>query len=692
MKGVRMPVDLSSLTVATLKAMCKEAGLSISGRKADLIARLEEPEVEESLSLDEDIEEETISLEEDLPEPEIEVDDSIVIEAESVPLPNEVLIAEVIEAEILEYRPANIVTSSSPRTLRDQISNPKVAAVLITILLASGGWYWYVNSQLEPFTADDLRYGDTMSYTITNGDLDVTDGFIEMFQDYVDTEDEYCRLQLEFEGTGTANVAEGGLSELSREPDNEMQGAVSAKGALGLDWLAVEKSHSQTLGEDDEEFKISISNSVPIVGCVENGSKSGVLQLTTTSWTELSEQVVLATDADWSLNLGTESHKGKTVSYGVGGVLGALESIAPGVAMVFSPIEVHEVMGSSLIQEGASGTHLGWRWNVIGAEDTGWRVSLTHSEIEDYCLGHARITMWVTDESPWAVQQKVEVHISGKEGDRSQCGAATKILGDMILPEGTLDLKLDMSMISLSRGDKLVTSDMGRSYFSLPNSGAYAPSSSQLSDWGENDLHLPDRSSLRTHTLEDAVACVPFLANATAADRALDEDGYIWRAQDDRSGTATRWNLSWVSTDPNSGWVVLDVSGAPSSETCTYVNHGSHNDSPAHNRQEIPPALNISMLEEDLTNTVRFGHFHGADAFFDSTGQYHPETRVGHIVVTPDGDYTDWINQFNSGDKGATSLDLSREWESDGWDNRLTMAMDATSGQVLGWNLYQKPA
>ena len=47
MKGVRMPVDLSSLTVATLKAMCKEAGLSISGRKADLIARLEEPEVEE---------------------------------------------------------------------------------------------------------------------------------------------------------------------------------------------------------------------------------------------------------------------------------------------------------------------------------------------------------------------------------------------------------------------------------------------------------------------------------------------------------------------------------------------------------------------------------------------------------------------------------------------------------------------
>ena len=205
-------------------------------------------------------------------------------------------------------------------------------------------------------------------------------------------------------------------------------------------------------------------------------------------------------------------------------------------------------------------------------------------------------------------------------------------------------------------------------------------------------MHLPDRSSLRTHTLEDAVACVPFLANATAADRALDEDGYIWRAQDDRSGTATRWNLSWVSTDPNSGWVVLDVSGAPSSETCTYVNHGSHNDSPAHNRQEIPPALNISMLEEDLTNTVRFGHFHGADAFFDSTGQYHPETRVGHIVVTPDGDYTDWINQFNSGDKGATSLDLSREWESDGWDNRLTMAMDATSGQVLGWNLYQKPA
>ena len=97
------------------------------------------------------------------------------------------------------------------------------------------------------------------------------------------------------------------------------------------------------------------------------------------------------------------------------------------------------------------------------------------------------------------------------------------------------------------------------------------------------------------------------------------------------------------------------------------------------------------MLESDLTDTDRYPILTGSEGFFTTSGQYHPETRVGHLVVTPDGDYTDWINQFNTGDKGATSLDLSRSWDSSGWSNSLTLAMDATTGQVIGWNLYQTP-
>ena len=38
--------------------------------------------------------------------------------------------------------------------------------MLTLVLLGAGGWYC-VNNQLEPFTADSLRYGDRMGYVIT---------------------------------------------------------------------------------------------------------------------------------------------------------------------------------------------------------------------------------------------------------------------------------------------------------------------------------------------------------------------------------------------------------------------------------------------------------------------------------------------------------------------------------------------
>ena len=48
--------ELSNLTVAELKELLKEAGLPVSGKKADLIARLEEADVEEEV-IEEEIEE-----------------------------------------------------------------------------------------------------------------------------------------------------------------------------------------------------------------------------------------------------------------------------------------------------------------------------------------------------------------------------------------------------------------------------------------------------------------------------------------------------------------------------------------------------------------------------------------------------------------------------------------------------------
>ena len=130
----------SSHTVAELKVMCKENGLSVAGRKSELIERLNrffmgDDEPEEVISLEE---EEIISL---------EAEEAISMEElNSVPLPkidddDEILEAEVIDAEVIEETaPAFIKESSSSATLMDQIKNPKVAAILLTILLATGGW------------------------------------------------------------------------------------------------------------------------------------------------------------------------------------------------------------------------------------------------------------------------------------------------------------------------------------------------------------------------------------------------------------------------------------------------------------------------------------------------------------------------------------------------------------------------
>ena len=189
----------SSHTVAELKAMCKENGLPINGKKADLLERLnryfsgdDELDEEEMISL----EDESISMEEEI----------VSLESESVPLPiidddEEIMEAEVLDAEFIEeVEPAFAKESKQSKTLMEQIKNPKVAAVLLTILIAYAGWYWYVNNQLKPFTADDLRYGDSMEYTLLDGELEVTGEYVELIRENVDVDqlNKSCRLLMTF--------------------------------------------------------------------------------------------------------------------------------------------------------------------------------------------------------------------------------------------------------------------------------------------------------------------------------------------------------------------------------------------------------------------------------------------------------------------------------------------------------------
>ncbi|MGB0951287.1 MAG: SAP domain-containing protein, partial [Poseidonia sp.] len=250
----------TTLTVAKLKALCVLNDVSASGKKAELLARLLEagvdketlgievydestatfqPTAAEETSTQEPGGEETAPDNEAASGAEVEVDEEpteavdadepVMLSLEdddtqSVPLPDaevsedEVLEAEILEADLIEdveisvedeaeTVPLPAATSSStplpksstetsPLTLMEMVRRPQAIAVMLTlVLLGAGGWY-YVNNQLEPFTADSLRYGDRMGYVITEGSFLASEEYVELVTNQLDDPPNYCKIRL----------------------------------------------------------------------------------------------------------------------------------------------------------------------------------------------------------------------------------------------------------------------------------------------------------------------------------------------------------------------------------------------------------------------------------------------------------------------------------------------------------------
>ena len=138
-----------------------------------------------------------------------------------------------------------------PMTLMAMVRRPQAVAVLLTlVLLGAGGWY-YVNNQLEPFTADSLRYGDRMGYMITEGSFLASEEYVELVTDQLDDPPNYCKIRLSFQGESTASVTEGTGAELNTQASDDRLGAVSIRGGQGLSWLAVESVNDMSFSQFD---------------------------------------------------------------------------------------------------------------------------------------------------------------------------------------------------------------------------------------------------------------------------------------------------------------------------------------------------------------------------------------------------------------------------------------------------------
>ena len=223
--------ELSALTVAELKARLKELGLTIGGKKADLVARLVEA----------DEEEEALILEED-------EDDSA---SESKPDDEEILEAEVFDAEIIEAEEILEQAISKPRTtgpaqIRAAPEFPRnqwyrdgtaIATILVVLLLAGAGGWWYLSNESSVYQAAPSRYGDDLQFSVSNGLL-LADGdeMVAMLRDAISPSalDDVCdELRIEFTGSGSSSITDGAISDLLDPSDTELEGAVMAKDAYG---------------------------------------------------------------------------------------------------------------------------------------------------------------------------------------------------------------------------------------------------------------------------------------------------------------------------------------------------------------------------------------------------------------------------------------------------------------------------
>ena len=354
------------------------------------------------------------------------------------------------------------------------------------------------------------------------------------------------------------------------------------------------------------------------------------------------------------------------------------------------------MFATDVIEEDAFGERLGWRWRVVGQDTLGddktWKIAATHVDVERLCLGSATMEIWAEENNPWATQQTVDVIISNDGSLQTECSPFSEAFGDYLLPEGELELHHTFKSTKLTRGSKVL--DLGKDYDLRPRSNILALDDDVQEDWGGQDkLHPPDASSMREHTLEKAMQCFDYIGgSASGANAALNDGGYIWRGLDQRTGSTTQWNVSWVAVDDTSGWVLFELTGEPTSENCTYLDKGSFEELASYNRESLPAVANISTLEGRLTDTARFPQLTGSEGVFEANGGYYEGTRIGFLVAVPGDGANDLLGQLTSTSVGATTVDLSRTWEEGIWDHTFAVAIDATDGRVVGWTKISQAA
>jgi hypothetical protein len=699
----------SSLSHKELRMLCLDNDLSISGKKSLLIERLldagiswDELGLESLDDVEEVLEEDELILEEsEIMEEKAEIVEEkaeIVEEKAEIVEEKAEIVEEIFEAEILGE--SNVMTSTKiskegiEKNLIKTLSNPKTLFSIVIVGLLIGSLFWYVYSQPEPFTADKLRYGDSMSFSISNGNLLIEgDELVEQIANQLDAADQMCgKIEVDYVGTGSVTVTEGGSIEIANQPDDSKLGTVQKAGPFGENWLTLEQRYEYNFDDVDIATNTPIANkcSSTTLGNLNDNQA----QISVDSWTEIRNQELLRSDIGYEFQGGDlGSISGKTVTYGLENFGEVLQNLVPGIALAFAPIELDKLLDGAFLSEGVSGEKWNWNWTVAGTDDVGgketWKIYLENTEVSNRCFGSAKINLWASKDSPWPVKQFVDLKISNFDEDRTSCSKSLleqvgTTFFDLEIPQGRFNLQMMLMETSFTSGGDLVDWKETYSNRPAPGQGYLTPTHNWNND---NEVHMPDNSELREYTIEETITCINETNPTSDLITKLDAGAYIWRAIDDRTNSAmTYWNFSWVDPADISGWALIEIrESIDGSDFCEIDDSGLYeSQSIAHNSDSISITNSLAELENRILDPIKFPELSGSNGIIATNGELSGDTQIGYLVITPNDDLNEILDLINR-DEGAVSFDLHRSYEQDGWDISVELLVDATNGRIIGW-------
>ena len=737
--------SLSEMKVSELREICKKGELLISGNKADLIVRILENNLKNQDDKELFLDDENIEIAEVQPQDaEIkdkvrssrEIDDAIdrlisrVDDDEIKPIKesiiseNEIMEAEILEAEIIEEKP--LLDDNQPEESLiledddswDEVSSNlhreevveehqsgdfekpsvtitlpsldifkkyrlQISAISVVILLVGAGVFYFLSAD-SSFQARPLNYDDSMTFTLSDGLIDLEgDEMVSLLRDALPEtaiQDACNRLTVNLAGTGSIEIIQGDSSEITHPIDSaesSLKGVISAKDAYGRSHLTVQQKITHNLNIDLEGKTWKETNICGNLGWSLSGNQ---LSMDTNIYDELAEQSILRSESDISFtDIEGDNTKANIVTFGADG-FGNLDGIATILTFPLTPIALHEFFGDIKLESGMKSESLSdwnkdWNWEV-GSEQRNaehglvYPVSITNTEVER-CLGRMNIDILVKSGVPWPVEQVVDILID-KDQSTSDCSFIESTATDAALPEGTLTISMKMSQITSDSGSKSIP--WGSTYVSRPGPGEDKLSESAKKDWS---TAMWDESEIRSFSLEDAVNCLR--SNYTNRDItvAIDSDGYIWQGLYSYSSNAEsnedfeEWNLSWVRSDETSGWAIIRQNDA-----CSFESERRNDGEITWNQEAIPSTHTLKNLEARILNTNRY---EGLSISHDIDG-----INYGYrLSVSEESD----IFSFLPGDltEGQVLVVGSREWVESNREHNINYAMDAQTGRMLAW-------